>query len=149
MGKHFEKLIQCDPRLNFLSQQGDITVENPYFEPRISVFDDPNDNKAGFDLNNEGGTFFNLMEATSPSGGQSSSSRNEHDFISLSRDSIRHETPSPSSGKCFNQSTEDLSLHNRHCMPVCMISLVYGFLIPCFLGKMEELPRNFYEIISN
>lgn len=79
-------------------------MDSPLFEPRVSMFDDPNDNKSGFDLNNdESGTFFNLREATSPSGGQSSSSRNDQDFMSQSRESTRLETPSPSSGKCFNQ----------------------------------------------
>ncbi|XP_027125492.1 uncharacterized protein LOC113769573 isoform X1 [Coffea eugenioides] len=98
LGKHFEKLIQCDPRLNFLSKQGEITLDSPYFEPRISVFDDPSENKAAFDLNNhESPTFFNLRDAASPSGGQSSSSRNEQDTVSRPRESIRHETPSPSS----------------------------------------------------
>ncbi|CDP21606.1 unnamed protein product, partial [Coffea canephora] len=80
LGKHFEKLIQCDPRLNFLSKQGEITLDSPYFEPRICS-----------------PTFFNLRDAASPSGGQSSSSRNEQDTISRPRESIRHETPSPSS----------------------------------------------------
>ncbi|PHT79508.1 hypothetical protein T459_17560 [Capsicum annuum] len=28
LGKHFEKLVQCDPRLNFLSQQAEIKLES-------------------------------------------------------------------------------------------------------------------------
>ncbi|KAL3512001.1 hypothetical protein ACH5RR_024718 [Cinchona calisaya] len=98
LGKHFEKLIQCDPRLNFLSQQGEIMLDSQYFEPRVSMFDDPNENKTAFELNNaESPTFFNLRDAASPSGGQSSSSKTEQDPVGRSRDSIRHETPSPSS----------------------------------------------------
>ncbi|KAG0472305.1 hypothetical protein HPP92_016851 [Vanilla planifolia] len=33
LNKHFEKLIQCDPRLKSLSQQSEITVETSCFEP--------------------------------------------------------------------------------------------------------------------
>ncbi|CAK9186849.1 unnamed protein product [Ilex paraguariensis] len=87
LGKHFEKLIQCDPRLNFLSQQGEIALDSPYFEPRISAFDDSNEINNEFDLNNEEGrTFFNLQGGSSPSGAQSSSSQH-----------VLRETPSPSS----------------------------------------------------
>ncbi|XP_073002021.1 uncharacterized protein [Typha latifolia] len=35
--KNFEKLVQCDPHLNFLSQQADVVLKSPYFEPRGSV----------------------------------------------------------------------------------------------------------------
>lgn len=38
LNKHFEKLIQCDSRLNFLSQQPEIVLGSPYFEPRMSGF---------------------------------------------------------------------------------------------------------------
>ncbi|XP_010544349.1 PREDICTED: uncharacterized protein LOC104816994 [Tarenaya hassleriana] len=43
LGRHFEKLVQCDPRLHFLSQQPEIFVESPYFEPRSSINDDDDD----------------------------------------------------------------------------------------------------------
>ncbi|KVH99041.1 hypothetical protein Ccrd_022725 [Cynara cardunculus var. scolymus] len=80
LGKHFEKLIQCDPRLNFLSQQAEIELESPYFEPRTSsVFDEPNESNE-YDLSREGPAIFDLRRTASPSGGQSSSSRSElHD----------------------------------------------------------------------
>ncbi|KAM3274401.1 hypothetical protein ACQJBY_043479 [Aegilops geniculata] len=45
MNKHVEKLVHCDPRLFSLSQQNDITLENPYFESRSSIFEDPDDVK--------------------------------------------------------------------------------------------------------
>lgn len=38
LNKHFEKLIQCDSRLNFLSRQPEIVLGSPYFEPRASTF---------------------------------------------------------------------------------------------------------------
>ncbi|KAG8379576.1 hypothetical protein BUALT_Bualt07G0103300 [Buddleja alternifolia] len=99
LGKHFEKLTQCDPRLHFLSQQGEITVDSPYFEPRISVFDDQNDDNSEFDLNKEGSpSIFSLQEATSPSGAQSSSSKNDQDALGRHPESYPRETPSPCSG---------------------------------------------------
>uniref|UniRef100_A0A5B7AW36 TRF2/HOY1 PH-like domain-containing protein n=2 Tax=Davidia involucrata TaxID=16924 RepID=A0A5B7AW36_DAVIN len=95
LGKHFEKLIQCDPRLNFLSQQAEIVLEgleSPYFEPKISVFDDPNETDDG-----EGHTYFDLRDAASPSGAQSSSSKNEQDPVGRPPEHFSRETPSPSS----------------------------------------------------
>nr|GEV20397.1 hypothetical protein [Tanacetum cinerariifolium] len=41
LGKHFKKLIQCDLRLNLLSQQVEVELDSLYFEPRTSVFDEP------------------------------------------------------------------------------------------------------------
>ncbi|XP_038879516.1 uncharacterized protein LOC120071357 isoform X2 [Benincasa hispida] len=38
LNKHFEKLIQCDSRLNFLSRQPEIVLGSPYFEPIASTF---------------------------------------------------------------------------------------------------------------
>ncbi|KAL7162072.1 hypothetical protein ACSBR2_042530 [Camellia fascicularis] len=98
LGKHFEKLIQCDPRLNFLSQQEEIVLESPYFEPRISVFEDSNESNHGFDLNGEEGqAFFDLRDSASPSGGQSSPRTNEQDLVGRPPEQFPRETPSPSS----------------------------------------------------
>lgn len=70
-------------------------LDSPYFEPRISVFDDPNENKTAYDLVDDGSpSLFNQRDA----GGQSSSSKNEQDPVSRSQESFRPETPSPSSG---------------------------------------------------
>lgn len=99
LGKHFEKLVQCDPRLNFLSQQGEITIDSPYFEPRGSVFDDQSENNNEFDLNREGSpSLFSLQDTASPSGPQSSSSKNDIDVLGRHSESYPRETPSPSSG---------------------------------------------------
>ncbi|XP_052174825.1 uncharacterized protein LOC127789844 isoform X2 [Diospyros lotus] len=99
LGKHFEKLIQCDPRLSFLSQQGDIELESPYFEPRISVFDDSNESNHGFDLNGEESkAFFDLCDAASPSGAQSPSLKKEQqDLVRRPHEHFPRQTPSPSS----------------------------------------------------
>ncbi|KAL8042792.1 hypothetical protein ABFX02_09G076300 [Erythranthe guttata] len=95
LGMHFERLAQCDPRLLFLSQQGEITLDSPYFEPKIAVFDDQNE-----DLNREGSpSIFSINDGTSQSGAQSSSSKNDQDSLSRYSESHRHETPSPCSGR--------------------------------------------------
>ncbi|XP_074303239.1 uncharacterized protein LOC141637680 [Silene latifolia] len=46
LNKHFEKLIECDMRLNFLSRQPEITLDSPYFELKPSVFNDTNKSKS-------------------------------------------------------------------------------------------------------
>jgi hypothetical protein len=99
LGKHFEKLIQCDPRLNFLSQQGEIVLESPYFEPRVSVFDDTDEPNHGIDLNSEDGqAYLDLRDAASPSGGLSSPmSTDQQDILSRHAERFSNETPSPSS----------------------------------------------------
>ncbi|KAM7252671.1 hypothetical protein ACFE04_008180 [Oxalis oulophora] len=43
LNKHFEKLIQCDLRLNYLSHQPETVLDSPYFESRPSLFEDPNE----------------------------------------------------------------------------------------------------------
>ncbi|KAL6958279.1 hypothetical protein U1Q18_027093 [Sarracenia purpurea var. burkii] len=97
LGKHFEKLIQCDPRLNFLSQQGEIVVGSPYFETNSSVFDNSNESDHRFDLNGEERkAFFDLQNAASPSGSQSSPLKYEQeDLVGRPREQFSRETPSP------------------------------------------------------
>ncbi|KAI7731853.1 hypothetical protein M8C21_032217 [Ambrosia artemisiifolia] len=98
LGKHFEKLIQCDPRLNFLSQQPEIELESPYFEPRKSLFDEPNESKE-YDLSKEGRpgpTIFDRQRTASPSGGQASSRSELHEPSGRPAE-ISREAPSPSS----------------------------------------------------
>ncbi|XP_041998699.1 uncharacterized protein LOC121748416 isoform X2 [Salvia splendens] len=100
LGKHFEKLIQCDPRLNFLSQQGETKLESPYFEPRIPAFDDQTEDNHELDLNREGSpSFFSLQDTASPAGPQSSSSKNDVDVLGRHSESYPCETPSPSSAR--------------------------------------------------
>ncbi|RRT49098.1 hypothetical protein B296_00036486 [Ensete ventricosum] len=45
LSKHFEKLIQCDPRLCALSHEPDILLDAPFSEPRCSVFEDYDESK--------------------------------------------------------------------------------------------------------
>ncbi|KAL3535162.1 hypothetical protein ACH5RR_003623 [Cinchona calisaya] len=43
LNKHFEKLIQCDTRLNMLSQQPEIVMDTPYFDAQASAVEHPDD----------------------------------------------------------------------------------------------------------
>ncbi|KAK9054624.1 hypothetical protein SSX86_025703 [Deinandra increscens subsp. villosa] len=95
LGKHYEKLIQCDPRLSLLSQQIEVALESPYFEKRRSVFDEPNES-IDLTLSSEGHTSVDLRGTTS-SGGQSSSSISEFHDPSGGPSEFLRETPSPSS----------------------------------------------------
>lgn len=87
LGRHFEKLIQCDPRLNFLSQQPEIVLESPYFEPRVTTTQDPNELSREFDAKTEGPVFFGLHEATCTSGAESSS-KTEREFVNRAASEI-------------------------------------------------------------
>lgn len=81
--KHFEKLIHCDPRLNFLSQQPEIVLDSPFFEPRTAAFDEAD--VSSHLKREERPALFNLLDEASPSGAQSSSSNVEpQDFMNRS-----------------------------------------------------------------
>uniref|UniRef100_A0A1D1YZ22 Pre-rRNA-processing protein IPI3 n=1 Tax=Anthurium amnicola TaxID=1678845 RepID=A0A1D1YZ22_9ARAE len=99
LSKHFEKLIQCDPRLHALSRQPDIILDSPYFESRCSVFEDQEETKClGLDhIKGEyGSPFSGLHDAGSPSTGVSSSRSETRDLI-MTPDLLSQENPSPSS----------------------------------------------------
>ncbi|KAL1809792.1 hypothetical protein ACET3Z_026782 [Daucus carota] len=120
LGKQFEKLIQCDPRLCFLSQHEDM-VDSPYFEPRKPIFDKLDDVKNEIDINiATGPATSELRDEVSTSGTRSSFSKNEYDFLSRHHDHFLHESPSPSSvidskviENIKNNSLEELK--NRSC----------------------------------
>lgn len=98
LNKHFEKLIQCDMRLNFLSRQPEIILDSPYFEQRPSVFEDPDESK-GHDFSQvetgKGATFSGFQNLASPSAAQSSSLETDKGDRSTSITSEL--APSPSS----------------------------------------------------
>ncbi|OMO83328.1 hypothetical protein CCACVL1_11429 [Corchorus capsularis] len=98
LGKHFEKLIQCDPRLNFLSKQPEISLESPYFDPKVSGFNDSNEASHGVESKGEQGpTIVGLQDASSPSAGRSSSCKNEQEFSGRSDENFCQGSPSPTS----------------------------------------------------
>ncbi|KAK9274457.1 hypothetical protein L1049_021704 [Liquidambar formosana] len=101
LNKHFEKLIQCDMRLNFLSQQQELVLDSPYFEPRASVFEDPDESRGhGFDQleTGNGSTISSFQDIALPLAAQSSSLKIEQrDPVSRASEQLSREAPSPSS----------------------------------------------------
>ncbi|XP_061354375.1 uncharacterized protein LOC133299003 [Gastrolobium bilobum] len=96
LGKHFEKLIQCDPRLNVLSQRSDLVLDCPYFEP--GTIHDHIESSDGFDRKSEEGAgFFGLQDVESGSAVQSSSSKSEHNLVGKAVENVSQEITSPSS----------------------------------------------------
>ncbi|XP_043704793.1 uncharacterized protein LOC122654656 isoform X2 [Telopea speciosissima] len=117
LSKHFEKLIQCDLRLNMLSQQPEIVLDSPYFEPRGSVFEDPDESKCQvFDpLNSEYvAPFPGFRDEASPSATQSSTSKGEL-LDPVGRPSspgrVPLEVPSPSSETGSSETEESKGLN--------------------------------------
>ncbi|XVF34347.1 hypothetical protein REPUB_Repub18cG0051900 [Reevesia pubescens] len=101
LNKHFEKLIQCDMRLNCLSRQPEIVLGSPYFESRISVFEDPGEPKVhdfGQGETDKGSTSSGFQNIASPAPAQSSSLETEKgDSAGITSENISREAPSPSS----------------------------------------------------
>uniref|UniRef100_A0A7C9E191 TRF2/HOY1 PH-like domain-containing protein n=1 Tax=Opuntia streptacantha TaxID=393608 RepID=A0A7C9E191_OPUST len=76
LNKHFEKLIQCDTRLNFLSRQPETTLECPYFESQPCAADNPNESNNHEQDRREStrqATFSIFEDVATPSASQSSS----------------------------------------------------------------------------
>ncbi|KAE8711239.1 50S ribosomal protein L35 isoform 1 [Hibiscus syriacus] len=102
LNKHFEKLIQCDMRLNCLSRQPEIILDSPYFESRNSVFEDPGEPK-GHDYcqgeTGKGSTSSGFQAiASSPAAAHSSSFEIEKgDSAAITSENMSREAPSPSS----------------------------------------------------
>ncbi|XP_058114002.1 uncharacterized protein LOC131256916 isoform X2 [Magnolia sinica] len=110
LNKHFEKLIQCDPRLKLLSQQPEVVLDSPYFEARGSFFEDQSDAKSCI-LNHMKteyvSTFSSFRESPSPSVAQSSSSGSElRHPVSRASEAASMGSPSPCS-VMDSQATED------------------------------------------
>ncbi|XP_038981860.1 uncharacterized protein LOC103707426 isoform X2 [Phoenix dactylifera] len=101
LSKNVEKLLQCDPRLNLLSQQPDIILESPYFELRCAVFDDQVEAKShGFDnMDGKGLTFSGFCDSGSPHTTSSTSMKSaEQDSVGRAPDRVSQEIASPSTG---------------------------------------------------
>ncbi|KAF7838113.1 uncharacterized protein G2W53_006595 [Senna tora] len=101
LSKHFEKLIQCDMRLNFLSQKPEIILDSPYFDARPSAFVDPDESKDhNLDQGNDKESATSCVQGIgSPHASQSSSFNIEiSDPSSITLDSRSREMPSPWSG---------------------------------------------------
>lgn len=102
LSKHFEKLIQCDPRLYLLSQQPEIVLDDPYFESRSSVFeglDEPNCQVFDHLKSDYVSTFSGFRDDNSSCAAQSSSSMSEIlDPVGRVSEAMYRGSPSPSSG---------------------------------------------------
>lgn len=96
LGRHFEKLIQCDPRLHFLSQQPEIVLDSPYFDARISLLDKNGPNLPGLSV--EASSLFAMAHVTSPTASESClTKREQQDFVGTAPDNFLWSTSSPSS----------------------------------------------------
>ncbi|KAL2936445.1 Cytosolic phospholipase A2 beta [Bienertia sinuspersici] len=99
LNKHFEKLIQCDMRLNFLSQQPEITLDSPYFESQPSVFDSTESINHCLDQSETSrGPSVSIFEDVGTPVSQSSSMSIKHeDALQGTSDILSREATSPSS----------------------------------------------------
>lgn len=100
LAKHFEKLIQCDMRLNFLSQQPEIILDSPHFDSQPSNFEDPDNSKDRelLQVSGKGSSTSCFHDRGSPQSSLSSSFKIEHnDPPGMTLDSLPRDAPSPSS----------------------------------------------------
>nr|KYP51450.1 hypothetical protein KK1_026736 [Cajanus cajan] len=100
LAKHIGKLIQCDMRLNFLSQQPEIILDSPHFDTRTAAFENL-ENPDDCDLhlvNGKGSIAACLQDTGSPRSSLSPSFKIEHnDCLDITLDSLPCDAPSPSS----------------------------------------------------
>lgn len=101
LNKHFEKLLQCDMRLSFLSRQQEITLDSLHFESLPSASNNPNEsNNPDLDQrqSTRRATFSMFEDVAMPSAPQSSSiTIKQEDATHGAADVMSHEAPSPSS----------------------------------------------------
>ncbi|GAB2291531.1 hypothetical protein Dimus_025784 [Dionaea muscipula] len=101
LNKHFEKLIQCDARLNFLSLQPEIVLDSPYFDAQAPIFNHSDEaENLGLDPreSSKGHNISAFQDVGSPTMSQSSSiTIKQEDIVGRATDNISHEAPSPSS----------------------------------------------------
>ncbi|MED6107324.1 hypothetical protein PIB30_012976 [Stylosanthes scabra] len=144
--KHFEKLIQCDTRLNFLSQQPDIVLDSPHFETRPSSVESA-DNPKDHDLhqvNRNGSAMSSFLDVGSPLASLSPSFTIEHSNPpAISLDSLPREAPSPSSVMdCRaiegSSSSEAESKAPRNWDEIKVPGLRPSMSVSDFLGHIEQ-----------
>lgn len=102
LNKHYEKLIQCDVRLNSLSKQPELALESPYFDTKATVFENLDElNDHGLDPvgSGKGSPLSSIQDAASPAAAQSSSvSFEQPDLLGAAPEHLSRDAPSPSSG---------------------------------------------------
>ncbi|XP_021750023.1 uncharacterized protein LOC110715725 [Chenopodium quinoa] len=100
LNKHFEKLIQCDVRLNFLSRQPELSLDSPYFDSQPPVFDDSNESKSHSldQIETSRGPSISIFEDVGTPLSQSSSlSVKQDDALHGASETLSREATSPSS----------------------------------------------------
>lgn len=98
LNKHFEKLIQCDMRLNFLSQQPEIILDSPFFEARASACEDADGYKGDQLETGKGSTISSIQNLSSPATHSSSFEVEKGEPSGIGSEHMSREAPSPSSG---------------------------------------------------
>ncbi|KAL3824667.1 hypothetical protein ACJIZ3_020696 [Penstemon smallii] len=102
LNKHYEKLIQCDMRLNILSQQPEIVIDSPFFESQVTVLEIPDE----------------LKEAPSPSSSVMDTNASEGNGLLDEHDSEQQtkEKDSEAPGLRPSMSMSDLMNHIGNCI---------------------------------
>ncbi|RDX74071.1 hypothetical protein CR513_46217, partial [Mucuna pruriens] len=138
LAKHFEKLIQCDMRLNFLSQQPEIILDSPHFDTQPAAFenlDNPEDRDLHL-VNGKGSTTSSLHDIGSPHSSLSSSFKIEHnDPLGITLDSLPCEAPSPNSGSTSSET--DLK-GQRNWDQIKLPGLCPSMSVTDFIGHIEH-----------
>ncbi|KAJ0606867.1 hypothetical protein HanHA89_Chr03g0089981 [Helianthus annuus] len=104
LDKHYEKLIQCDARLNFLSQQQDIILNFPFVSPQTSINDQNMSANTVFNIPE----FYGISHMASPSALLNYPPRTvESGSLGLIHQDKSKEAQSSSSGTFFYHKNDD------------------------------------------
>ena len=102
LNKHYDKLIQCDLRLNLVTRQPQMGLDSPYFEAQGSVLKDPVESEAqevGQLEMAKRSPIPSFKDVESPSTAQSCSfTSEEQNSAGLMSEHLSSQAPSPSSG---------------------------------------------------
>ncbi|KAG2408095.1 hypothetical protein LR48_Vigan01g241500 [Vigna angularis] len=138
LAKHFERLVQCDAHLNFVSQQPEIILDSPHFDTRPAAFenlDNPEDRDFR-QVNAKVATTSCLQDIGSPHSSPSPSFKNEYNGrLGISLDSSPCEAPSTSSG---STSSEADSKGPRNCDQIKLPGLRTSMSVSDFIGHIEH-----------
>ncbi|XP_028793973.1 uncharacterized protein LOC114749619 [Neltuma alba] len=129
--KHFEKLIQCDMRLNFLSRQPEIILDSPHFDSWPSALEDPCNPK---DLD-QGSATSCFQHRGSPYASQSSFKIEHDDCPGLTLAHQPQEAPSSSSG---SGSSETDNKGKRNLDPMIFPGLHPSMSMNDFMNHIEQ-----------
>ncbi|XP_054820195.1 uncharacterized protein LOC129319221 [Prosopis cineraria] len=129
--KHFEKLIQCDVRLNFLSRQPEIILDSPHFDSRPCALEDPS-NLKDLDQFSAAPCF---QHRGSPHASQSSFKIERNDYPVMTLDHQSQEAPSPSSG---SGSSETDSKHPGNLDQIIFPGLHPSMSMSDFMNHIEQ-----------